>query len=133
MRLTFKRRFGFGFTERDVPITLNLGTLDAVCKALNIIGFRQISDIVKKNNFDFTVELLYQGYLTACKEKFRKPKYDREKAVLWYEHMSHSSQKEFMEMMAILFDDITKTAEFKTGIKHLRQRKNKPAIQEKPE
>jgi hypothetical protein len=108
MRLAFKR-LGFGFKEKEVDIILNLGTLEAVCKALGI-EFWQITDELKKNTFDFTVELLYQGYVTACKERFRKPKYDRVKAVIWHEYMSQSTQKEFSEMITVLFGEISKTA-----------------------
>ncbi len=107
MRLAFKNGFSFGYSEKEVNVTLNIGTLEAVCKALEI-EFWQITDEVKKNNFDFTVELLYQGYITACKEKFRKPKYDRAKAILWHEHMSKAAQKEFMEKMTELFGAIAK-------------------------
>lgn len=106
MRLAFKN-WGFGYSEKEVEIVLNIGTLEAVCKALNI-EFWQITDEVKKNNFDFTVELLYQGYLTACKEKFKKPKYDRIKAILWNENMSKEASKEFMDKMTNLFGEISK-------------------------
>ena len=106
MRLAFKR-LGFGFTEKDVDVLLNIGTLEAVCKSLDI-EFWQIADEVKKNNFDFTVELLYQGYITACKDQYKKPKYDKTKAILWNDNMSKSAQKEFMEKMTDLFGEITK-------------------------
>jgi hypothetical protein len=106
MRLAFKR-LGFGFKEKEVEIILNLGTLEAVCKALGI-EFWQITDELKKNAIDFTVELLYQGYITACKERFRKPRYDKTKAIIWHEYMSQSTQKEFSEMITVLFGEITK-------------------------
>ena len=121
MKLAFKR-LGFGFTEKEVEITLNIGTLEAVCKSLGI-EFFQIGDEIKKNNFDFTVELLYQGYVTARKEMLFElrlskiglifyilshPKYDREKAFIWNEKLSKKAQKEFMEKMTGLFGEITK-------------------------
>ncbi len=106
MKLAFKR-YGFGFYEREVEIILNIGTLEAVCKALEI-EFWQIAEEVKKNNFDFTVELLYQGYITACKDRFTKPKHDRVKAIIWHEHMSKEASKEFMDKMTELFGSIAK-------------------------
>jgi len=115
MRLAFKRRFGFGYVERDVPVTLNIGTLEAVCKALKI-EFWQIGETLKKDNFDFVTELLYQGYVSACKDRYRRPKYGREKAVIWKEYMSQSAQREFTDMMTALFGEITKS-----GIKKKRQ------------
>jgi len=107
MKLAFKNKYSFGFTEKEVDITLNLGTLEAVCKSLGI-EFYQISETVKKNNFDFTVELLYQGYITACKDKFQKPKYNTVHANIWNEQMSKSAQSEFVEKMTLLFGEITK-------------------------
>lgn len=115
MKLKFKR-LRFGFTEKEVEILLNIGTLEAVCRSLEI-EFWQIADEIKKNNFDFIVELLYQGYITACKERFRRPKYDRVKATIWYEHMSKESQKEYFQMMTDLFGEITKMSGVKKKVK----------------
>lgn len=114
MRLAFKR-LGFGFTEKEVEITLNLGTLEAVCKALEI-KFGKMCDEIKKDNFDFSCELLYQGYITACKDRyeksklkyFRTPEYDRVKAILWYEHMSQSANKEFADKLSALIEELEK-------------------------
>jgi hypothetical protein len=107
MKLAFKR-LAFGFTEKDVPILLKIGTLEDVCTELKI-EFWQISDYIQKEDFEFSVEVLYQGYLTACKERFQKPKYDRVKATIWHEHMSQSAQKEYVQMMTELLGKVTKT------------------------
>jgi hypothetical protein len=109
MKLAFKR-LGFGFTEKEVPISLKIGTLEDLCKELEI-EFWQIGDVVKKNDFDFMSELLYQGYITACKESYTKPKYDRIKATIWNEHLSKESSKELMELMTALFGQITKMSQ----------------------
>ena len=106
MKLAFKN-WSFGFSEKDVPIRLNIGTLEAVCKALKI-EFWQIGETIKKNNFDFMVQLLYQGYITACKESYKKPKHTESQAILWNEHISKESQKEFIEMVNVLFGEIEK-------------------------
>lgn len=113
MRLPFKRRFGLGYVERDVPIALNLGTLEMVCKALKI-EFWGIADTIKKNDYDFVLELLYQGYITAIVELFKqghkvKIEYNLTHAVIWKEYMSHKSQKEFADMMTELFGQLSKT------------------------
>jgi hypothetical protein len=124
MKLAFKRKYGFGFVEKEVPIILNLGTLEAVCKALKI-EFWQITEVLKKNDFDFIVELLYQGHISAYKEILSKlsrlelrlglipPKYGPEKAVIWKEYMSQTAQKEFTELMTVLFGELTKSADKK--------------------
>lgn len=115
MKLAF-RNWTYGFSEKEVEITLNIGTLEAVCKSLGI-EFWQIADEVKKNNFDFTVELLYQGYITACKDRYQKPKYDKVKAILWNENLSKEASKEFLGKMTDLFGEITKMSGVKTGVK----------------
>jgi hypothetical protein len=115
MRLVFKR-YVFGFVEKDIPVVLNIGTLEAVSKALGI-EFWQIAAEMKRDAFEFGVQLLYQGYLTACKESFKKPKYTELHAVIWYEHMSKEATKEFMDMMTRLFGEITKTWARKKKVK----------------
>jgi len=110
MRLTF-RRYGL-FIEKEVDVLITLGTLEAVCDAFDIPLF-QIRDEIKKNSIDFTIELLYQGYITACKENYRKPKYGYEKAVIWYEHMSQQAQKEFAGLISNMFGKLQKTMEKK--------------------
>lgn len=130
MKLAFKNRM-FGYSEKEVEITLNIGTLEAVCKSLGI-EFFQIGDEIKKNNFDFTVELLYQGYITACKDRYEKsklkyyrtPEYDRINAILWNEHISKEAQKEFLEKMTGLFGEITKLSGNKSKKKAKQPLKN---------
>jgi hypothetical protein len=107
MKLAFKR-FGFGYSERDVPITLKIGTLEDVGKSFDI-EFWQIGDVMKKESFDFMVELLYQGYLTSCKESFKKPKYTRLNAIIWQEHLSVKSQNELYAMLQELLGRLKKT------------------------
>jgi hypothetical protein len=120
MKLAFKRKFGFGFSEKDVEITLNIGTLEAVCEALNI-AFYQISASLKNNDFDFLSELLFQGYITACKNKYQKPKYNPLHSIIWREYLSVESQKELQQKITVLFGDIEKT----TGVKKKVEKKTR--------
>jgi len=114
MKLAFKNRF-IGYSEKDIDIILNIGTLEAVCKSLDI-EFWQISDAIKNKGFDFSVELLYQGYLSACKLKYetskkrfeRTPKYTLFHAAYWHEHLSKEAQKELLEKMNVLLSGISK-------------------------
>lgn len=105
MRLAFKN-WGFGYSEKEVPVIFKIGTLEDVCNAFKI-EFWQIGDKIKEESFDFSVELLWQGYLTACKESYTKPKYKEIQAILWYEHLSQKSQKEFTVLVNELFGKIT--------------------------
>ena len=101
MKLAFKNRFSAGYNYKEVPIELNIGTLEAVCEMLNI-DFWQIGKTIKDKDYDFLVALLYQGYLTTCKGKFEKPKYDLFHAAVWYEYLPQDSQREFVGMMQAL-------------------------------
>jgi hypothetical protein len=119
MKLAFKRKYGRGFSEKEVNITLKLGTLEAVCKALEI-EFWQIGDAVKKDNYNFTVELLYQGYISACKDAFKKPEYTCVNAVIWHEYMSKEASKEFMDKMTLLFGAISKMSGVKKKVQRIK-------------
>lgn len=107
MKLAFKNRFSAGYNYKDIPIKLNIGTLEAVCEMLKI-EFWQIGKTIKDKDYDFMVALFYQGYLTACKDKFEKPKYDFLNAVVWYEYLNQEAQKEFVAMMQSLLGKLQK-------------------------
>jgi hypothetical protein len=109
MKLAFKRR-AFGFTVKDVPIELRIGTLEDTCKELDV-EFNQISDTIKNNEVDFFTEFLYQGYITAMCEKLKrvgnaKVEYNRIQSILWYEYMSIEAKRELQKLMAELFGEI---------------------------
>lgn len=98
MKLAVRKWFSNGFRFEEVPITLKIGTLEDVCSSFGI-EFYQVGDYSKDHHYDFMVELLYQGYLTACKESFKKPKFKPFHAHFWFELMSQSAQKEFTDML----------------------------------
>lgn len=109
MKLAFKNRFSAGYNYKEVPIELNIGTLESVCEMLNI-DFWQIGKTIKDKDYDFLVALLYQGYLTACKEAYIRsgkssyptPEYSFLHAAVWYEYLPQDSQREFVGMMQAL-------------------------------
>jgi len=107
MKLAFKRIGGFGFYEKEIPVTLSLGVLEAVAKSFKV-EFYQLIDVMTNNNQDFVVELLFQGYIMACKDRYKRPKYTRNYAIVWSEYMSKSSTNELLQMMEKLFGEITK-------------------------
>jgi hypothetical protein len=106
MKLAFKNKL-FGYSEKEVEITLNIGTLEALCKDLKI-EFWQIGAYAKNEVFDFRCDLLWHGYITACKDRYEKPKYTKVNAILWNDHMSNEALLEFNEKMKVLFGEITK-------------------------
>jgi hypothetical protein len=113
MKLAFRNKF-FGYTEKEVDITLNLGTFEAVCKAMGLV-FKDIEKEIK--NDSFIIELLYQGYITNCKDRYHKPEWARDHAKLWQENMSKAAQKEFMEKVTVFFGDIKAMAGDKKKVK----------------
>jgi hypothetical protein len=123
MKLAFKNR-GFGFSEKEVEIILNIGTLEAVCKDLGI-EFFEIGNKAKVSPGDFRTELLYQGFVIAYKERilqarkrgrialfvelFNRPFFGKEKAIIWNEHLSQSALNEFNDKVNFLMGEISQT------------------------
>ena len=100
LNLPFKHLFFY--KEKPIEIVLNIGTLEAICDDLKI-DFWQIGEKVKENEFDFSSLLLYYGYITACQKKYKKPKYNKTHASIWYNYMSIPEKKKFIQMMTELF------------------------------
>jgi len=121
MKLAFLTRKGY--KEKDVDIVLNFGTLESLCRDLNI-DFFQIDIIAKKDRVLFMTNLLYHGYLTNYQKNFtearkkgklfawlflfRNPLYDKVNALIWYEKMSQEAQKELTQKMIALSGEIKK-------------------------
>ena len=107
MKLAFKNRWSFGYSLKEVDIHINFGTLEAICKELEI-DFNDMNKLSSSNDHDFRVSLLFQSYITACKERYEKPKYGYEKAVIWNEYMSESARKELSDKLLEFSGEITK-------------------------
>jgi hypothetical protein len=107
MKLAFRNKFFKGFTKKEVDILLNLGTLESLCKDLEI-DFWQMDEYAKKDNYDFMVNLLYCGYIADCKEHYKKPKYTLTQAFIWFENMSYEAKNELNEKMVELSGEIQK-------------------------
>jgi hypothetical protein len=127
MKLAFKK--GRGFIEKEVDIIFNFGVLESLCRDLKI-DFWQMDSFAKKDTYQFTVYLLYHGYLTFYKENliaarkkgrlfaylflFKNPMYKPSDAVIWYEKMSQEAQKELKQKMIELSGEIMKIAKTKS-------------------
>jgi hypothetical protein len=123
MKFAFKK--GRGFIEKEVDIIFNFGVLESLCRDLKI-DFWEMDSFAKKDTYQFTVNLLYQGYLTFYKENLlaarkrgrlfaylfllRNPMYKPTDAVIWYEKMNQESQKELKQKMIELSGEIMKIA-----------------------
>lgn len=96
-----------GYKEKPIEVIFDIGTLEATCDELKI-EFFQIKDFINKEGFDFSVELLYQGYIRACEKRYSRPKYDNLKAIIWNEHLSKESAELFKKGMTELFGKVMK-------------------------
>jgi hypothetical protein len=100
MRLAFKNKYSFGYSLKEVEITLNLAAIESACKELNI-ELWQMPDYARKNAFDYMTELLYAGYIIACKDRYKKPKWSKINAIFWNEQMSITARDEFTEKINV--------------------------------
>ena len=107
MRLAFKNRFSFGYSLKEVEITLNIATLEALCED-NELEFYDIGNDKKITPYDFMTELLYHGYITACKNKYKKPGYTKTQAIIWNENLSQTARKELQVKINELVGKTTK-------------------------
>ena len=110
MKLAFKRRFGFGYYEKEIPVTFNIGVLERACKALDIELY-DIGTALRRDDYDFLTRLLFEAYTESCRERYQRPKYNFCNAVIWKEHISQTSLKEFMDQLEELFGSLTNSAE----------------------
>ena len=100
MRLAFKNKYSFGYSLKEVEIVVNMAAIELACEQLKI-NFWQMSDYAKKQPFDYMTELLYASYVTACRNRFKKPEHGKEKAIIWNENMSITAKNEFSEKINV--------------------------------
>ena len=108
LKLPFKK--AWYYRERPIEIILRIGTLEDLCERLNI-GFWQIKQYMIDHDFDYCTALLWHGYITALTEnykatkrrKYQTPRYTLSDAAIWYEYMSTTEKKKFIQEMTVLF------------------------------
>lgn len=101
LRLPFRK---MGLTvERDVDFLFNIASLESACERLGI-EFYQMSEVPQQ---DFILAVLFEGYLTACRYKYKKPKYNFAHAVYWMEYMNRTEMAAFTKYMQDLMGKIS--------------------------
>jgi hypothetical protein len=60
--------------------------------------------------------MVWCGYLAACKELYRKPKYKEAQAIKWNEFMPKATRDKLMVDVAIMLASLTKNGEGKEPI-----------------
>ena len=103
LNVPFKSRWS-GINVKEVDFLFNIGTIEAACDRLGI----EFWQMAEHDSYDFTLALLYEGYLTACRFKFVKPKYTFAHAVIWLENMSRAESQVFAKYMAELMGKVQK-------------------------
>lgn len=100
-------RTGRWVIERDVPFLFKIMTLELIAEDLKL----PLEDIFKENvikSEDMTLAIVWCGYLAACKELYKKPKYKRSNAERWNEFMPKSTRDKMMVDVGILLASLTK-------------------------
>lgn len=92
--------------RKGSSIDFKIGTLEDIHTSEGL-EFQQIIDMIKKDTTRFMVLMLYHGYITACKESYKKPRYSEVHAAYWYENLSQKARKEFGEKMVILTGEVS--------------------------
>jgi hypothetical protein len=103
LNVPFKR--GIFSTEKELDFLFNIGTLEAACKRLGI-EFWQMGE---HDSFEFTLAILFEGYLQACRYEYKKPKYNFAHATYWMEHMSRKDSLAFTGYMSDLMGRLQKS------------------------
>jgi hypothetical protein len=109
LRMPFKR--GIIFREKEVPFLFKIMTLEMTCDLLGV----DWGDIFSKQNSESDIysSLIYCGYLAACKELYKKPKYTEIQAIFWSEYMSAGTRKEVLAEITKLLGYIKEVGEKK--------------------
>lgn len=109
IKMPFKR--GFIFREKEVPFLFRIMTLEMVCDYLNIdfLG-AEFGEMFKKHSEeDISRAFVWNAYLAACKEMYKKPKYTIHHAFSWIEYMSKESREAYLKEMQNLLGKLDKS------------------------
>ena len=99
-------RTGFIFREKEVPFLFKVMTLEMVCDFLGV-EFGEI-DSKGLNEEDVSRAFIWNAYLAACKELYKKPKYTIHHAFNWIEYMSKESRELYLKEMQSLLGKLNK-------------------------
>jgi len=98
VRLKMPFRFAGLILEKEVPFLFKIMTLEMVCEHLGVdIG--ELDEKSKVSNYDLSLSIVWNGYLAACKEMYKKPKYKFSHVKLWYDYMSQETREIYIKEM----------------------------------
>ena len=104
IKMPFKR--GFIFREKEVPFLFRIMTLEMVCDYLKV----DFGEIFSGNSEeDVSRAFVWNAYLAACKEMYKKPKYTIHHAFSWIEYMNKESREAYLKEMQNLLGKLDKS------------------------
>lgn len=99
-------RTGFIFREKEVPFLFKIMTLEMVCEYLGIEFGNMYSS--GHSEEDISRALIWNAYIAACKELYKKPKYKESHAHTWVGYMSKDSRELYLKEMQSLLGRLDK-------------------------
>jgi len=97
-------RIGPLFREKDIDFIFNIGALEY---ATEVILGCDLWEAEKQDQYDVSIAVLYAAYITACKSRYKKPKYGLGHAAVWVDNMSKVSQETYIKAMKELTGKMT--------------------------
>jgi len=107
LRMPFKK--GFIFREKEVPFLFKIMTLEIVADYLKI-PLDELFEHELISSDKMPQAFVWAGYLAACKEMYKKPKYKEEDSAKWNEFMPKSSRDKITAELALLLGSLTSAA-----------------------
>jgi len=107
MYLNLPFRFLSFYKDKPVNIVLNMGTLEDICNDVSI-DFWELDAFAKDEAQLFMQLILHHGYITGCKERFAKPKYNRKHSMDWANNINATESAKLFILISELFGKFKK-------------------------
>jgi hypothetical protein len=97
MKLKVPFRLGRFIIEKEVDFIFKIATLEIATLEILKIDLNQITT---KSADEVNIAVLYAGYITACKDSYKKPKYKESHAAFWAEQWSKKTENDFRRALS---------------------------------
>jgi hypothetical protein len=94
--------------EEEVPFLFKIMTLELICEYFKI-PIEELFEEKTVNHENMSLALVWCGYIAACKDLYKKPRYTVKDAKRWDEYMPKSSRDMIGLEVAKLFGNISKS------------------------
>jgi hypothetical protein len=120
VKMPFRR--GHWITEKNIPFLFKIMTLEMVADYLKI----PMEDLLKEEHAtkeNMPLAMIWCGYLAACKELYKKPKYKESDAVKWNDFMLKPSREAIMKDISLLLGGFTEKKDKQKGEEESEKKK----------